>query len=85
MLGALSSSLYKDNTFLAVFQIAFTGEYHSEMLKCSDLQQTGFGVCYITRRAPTVGIRLRAGWAQRMEYPWISLQGLIYRYIFHFR
>ena len=27
------------------------------MLKCSDLQQTGVGVYYITRRAPKVGVR----------------------------
>ena len=57
MLGVLSSSLYKDNIFSREIQIAFSCEYYSEMLKCSDLQQTGVGVYYITRRAPKVGVR----------------------------
>ena len=40
------------------------------MLKCSDLQQTGVGVCYITKRAPKVDIRMRVGGAAQMvEYP----------------
>ena len=42
-------------------QIALTFEYKSEMLKCSDLQQTGFWMCYITRRACRVGILQRDG------------------------
>ena len=45
----LSSSLYKDTTFFGEIQIALTFEHISEMLKCSDLQQTGSVWCYITR------------------------------------
>ena len=63
MFGSLSSSLYKDNTFFREIQIAFTFEYTSEMLKCSDLQQRGSAMYYITRRAPKGGIRMRVrGW-----------------------
>ena len=40
---------YKDNTFSREMQIALTFEYKSEMLKCSDLQQTGSNLYYITR------------------------------------
>ena len=47
-------------------QIAFMGEYPSAMSKCSDLQQTGVGVCYITRRAPKIGILMHVrGWGRR--------------------
>ena len=46
----LSSSLYKYTTFCCEIQIVLTFATLLEMLKCSDLQQLGSGVCYITRR-----------------------------------
>ena len=51
MFGLSPLRCYKDNTFLREIQIALTFEYNSEMLKCSDLQQRGSAMCYITRRA----------------------------------
>ena len=56
---------YKDNIFSCEIQIALTLEYKSEMLKCSDLQQRGSAMYYITRRAPKASIRARNGMLSR--------------------
>ena len=58
-MGLSPRRYYKDNIFSREIQIALTLEYKSEMLKCSDLQQRGSAMFYITRRAPKASIRKR--------------------------
>ena len=60
---------YKYPLFSREIQIAVTGEYHSEMLKCSDLHKLGSAMCYITRRVPIVGVHVCVwGEVQMFEY-----------------
>ena len=49
-LGLSPLRYYKDNTFSTETQIALTFRNTLQLLKYSDLQQTGSGVLYITRR-----------------------------------
>ena len=52
-------------------QIALTFEYNFEMLICCVLHKRGSAMCYITRRAPIVVIRMRVSGdedAQMIEY-----------------